>query len=84
MFFFLLFSYQSFKELPKSLDHTQRDEAPCSAPLRTDMKPGDMEQQRKGQETGNLEAQKSLQQRLVLRDEINEQHSDVCSCTGQL
>ncbi|XP_044030881.1 microtubule organization protein AKNA isoform X2 [Siniperca chuatsi] len=55
--------YQSFKELPKLLDHSQREGAPLSAALRTDMQPGDKEKERQGHGTGNLEVQKSLPQR---------------------
>lgn len=63
MFFFILFSYQSFKELPKPLDHSQKEGA-----SRTDMQPGDMENEGQSQGTGNLEVQKSLPQRLVFRE----------------
>lgn len=74
MFFLLPFSYQSFKELPKLLDHSQREAAPLSAALRTDMHPGDEEKKGRGQGTGNLEVQKSLQQRLVFREsELNDE-----------
>ncbi|XP_045923197.1 microtubule organization protein AKNA isoform X3 [Micropterus dolomieu] len=52
--------YQSFKELPKLLDHSQREGAPVSAALRTNMQLGDEEKERQGRGTGNLEAQKSL------------------------
>lgn len=67
MSFLLLFSYQSFKELPKLLDHSQREGAPVSAALRTNMQLGDEEKERQGRGTGNLEVQKSLPKRLVSR-----------------
>lgn len=63
--FLLLFSYQSFKELPKVFDHRLREEALLS--LGTDIESGDEETERQGQRTGNIEVQKSLPQRLVLR-----------------
>lgn len=79
MFFLLLFSYQSFKELPKLLDHSRREGAPLSAAVRTDMQPGD------SHTTGNLEVQRSLPQRLVFREAdkmsfslISSEASEVC------
>lgn len=60
--FVLPFSYQSFKELPKLLDHGQKEGA-ISAALRSDLQPGDEEKERQGHRTGNLEVQKGVPQR---------------------
>ncbi|XP_070706663.1 microtubule organization protein AKNA [Pempheris klunzingeri] len=59
----LMDHYQSFKELPKLLDHTERDGAPLSAALRADMQHGEMEKEGEGEETGILENQRSPPQR---------------------
>lgn len=67
MLFFFLFSYQSFQELPKPLNHRQKEGAHCSAAVRTDMQPEDKEKERQSQRTANVEVQKSLPQRLVFR-----------------
>ncbi|XP_029300837.1 AT-hook-containing transcription factor isoform X2 [Cottoperca gobio] len=53
-FLTLMDHHQSFKELPKLLDHNQKEGAPLSAALRSDMQPGDEEEDGRG--TGNLEA----------------------------
>ena len=63
-----LFSYQSFKELPKLLDRSQRDGAPLPSTVRTNMQSVDKEKEGQRQGTGNLEVQKSLPQRLVFRE----------------
>ncbi|KAL7376176.1 hypothetical protein ABVT39_002565 [Epinephelus coioides] len=55
----LMDHYQSFKELPKLLDHNQKEGA-LSAALRGDMRPGDEEKERQGKETENLKVQKIL------------------------
>ncbi|KAM9338393.1 uncharacterized protein akna [Symphorus nematophorus] len=55
--------YQSFEELPKRLDHHQRNGAPLPSAVRTNMQSVDKDKERQSQETGNLEVQKSLPQR---------------------
>ncbi len=75
MFFLFLFSYQSFKELPKLLDHSRREGTPLSAAVRADMHPGGEEKERQSQGTGNLEVQRSLPQRLVFIE------ADKMTCT---
>nr|XP_046230707.1 microtubule organization protein AKNA isoform X2 [Scatophagus argus] len=55
--------YQSFKELPKLLVHSQRDGAPLPAALRIDVQPGEEETTRQSQRGGNQEVQKSVPQR---------------------
>lgn len=69
MFFLILFSYQSFKELPKPLAHSQREEAAPLVASRTDMQPGDKEKEGQSHGTGSLKVQKSLPQRFVFREE---------------
>ncbi|XP_051267620.1 microtubule organization protein AKNA isoform X1 [Dicentrarchus labrax] len=58
----LMDDYQSFKELPKLLDHSQKDGALISAAVRTDKHPGDENKGRLSQGTGNLEVQRSRSQ----------------------
>ncbi|XP_008304145.1 AT-hook-containing transcription factor [Stegastes partitus] len=52
--------YQSFKELPKRLDHNLRERVPPSAALKTDMQPEDKRDERLGQETENSDIWKTL------------------------
>ncbi|XP_027134409.1 AT-hook-containing transcription factor isoform X3 [Larimichthys crocea] len=60
--FTLIDHYQSFQELPKPLNHRQKEGAHCSAAVRTDMQPEDKEKERQSQRTANVEVQKSLPQ----------------------
>ncbi|XP_032395438.1 microtubule organization protein AKNA isoform X2 [Etheostoma spectabile] len=57
----LMNQYQSFKELPKLSDHSQREGATPAA-LRSDLRPGDEETERRGHRSGNLEVQKGVSQ----------------------
>lgn len=78
MFSLILFSYQSSKELPKNVDHSLREGALLSAALGTGTQPGETERQ--GQGSGNMEVQKSLPQRLVIREaerQFHQLHSNV-------
>ncbi|XP_037607862.1 microtubule organization protein AKNA isoform X1 [Sebastes umbrosus] len=77
----LMDHYQSFRELPKLLDHSQREGAPLSVALRSDMQPGDEEEERQGHGTGNLEVQKSLPQRKAKSD--HQDSPPVCTSKQQ-
>ena len=71
-------SYQSFKELPKLLDHSQKEGAALSAASGGDMQPGEEEKERRGQGSGKLELQESLPQRLVFRERQDELQFQQC------
>lgn len=60
--FLLLFSYQSFKELPKSFDCGQEKRGSCSTASGTRMLPENEEKKRHSQ---NMYVQESLPQRLA-------------------
>ncbi|KAI3361696.1 hypothetical protein L3Q82_002054 [Scortum barcoo] len=62
----LMDHYQSFKDLPKLLDHSWNERAPLSATIRTDLQPGD--EGRESQGTVNPEVQRSLPQRKAKSD----------------
>nr|XP_020470799.1 AT-hook-containing transcription factor [Monopterus albus] len=57
--------YQSYKELPKMLDHRLREGAVLSAALGTNVQPGDEGHRRRAQGSGNMEVQESVSQRIV-------------------
>ncbi|XP_036972922.1 microtubule organization protein AKNA isoform X4 [Acanthopagrus latus] len=54
---------QSFQELPKHIDHSQREGARPPAAGRTNMQPGEEEEERQSQGTGSMDVTKSLLQR---------------------
>ncbi|XP_054468783.1 microtubule organization protein AKNA [Anoplopoma fimbria] len=67
----LLDHYQSFKELPKLLDNSQRQGAYVFDALRSDMQPADEEKERQSHRTGDLEVQKSVPQRIDESDHLD-------------
>uniref|UniRef100_UPI0037E754DA microtubule organization protein AKNA n=1 Tax=Semicossyphus pulcher TaxID=241346 RepID=UPI0037E754DA len=71
----LMDHYQSFEELPKSLDQRQKDGAPLSAAVRTDMQPGSEEKVRLNRGTGNLEVQQRPLQRLSDHQDSHPAHT---------
>ncbi|XP_031133408.1 microtubule organization protein AKNA isoform X3 [Sander lucioperca] len=93
----LMDHYQSFKELPKLLDHGQKEGA-ISAALRSDLQPGDEEKERQGHRTGNLEVQKGVPQRASSQSttlpvdphrgrrtlEVGKSHSSSLSSLGEI
>ncbi|XP_078127511.1 LOW QUALITY PROTEIN: uncharacterized protein akna [Sander vitreus] len=93
----LMDHYQSFKELPKLLDHSQREGA-ISAAVRSDLQPGDEEKERQGHRTGNFEVQKSVPQRASSQSttlpvhphrgrrtlEVGKSHSSSLSSLGEI
>ncbi|XP_039636513.1 microtubule organization protein AKNA isoform X3 [Perca fluviatilis] len=88
----LMDHYQSFKELPKLLDHNQR------SALRSDLQAGDEEKERQGHRTGNLEVQKGVPQRASSQSttlpvhphrgrrtlEVGKSHSSSLSSLGEI
>ncbi|XP_073333494.1 microtubule organization protein AKNA [Pagrus major] len=67
---------QSFKELPKRIDHSQREGAPLPAAVRTNIQPLHKEKERQSQGIGSMDVQKSLPQR-------KSDHVDSPPCTSK-